>query len=54
MNPENGDTALETSNEDLGLSAEIHADIRAGNGGVSPPHGPLLTRRSGQNMDLNK
>jgi hypothetical protein len=53
MNPENADTALKTSNDDLGPSAEKHVDIRAGNAGVSPPHGPLLTR-SGQNMDINK
>jgi hypothetical protein len=42
------------SNDYLGPSAEKHANIRAGNAWVSPPHGSLLTRRSGQNMDPNK
>jgi hypothetical protein len=35
--PENADTALETSNDDLGPSAEEHTYIRTGNAGVSPP-----------------
>jgi hypothetical protein len=43
--PENADTALETSLDDFGPSAEKYTYIKSG---------PFLTRKSGQNMDLNK